>query len=71
MRKKYKKYLKIAHFLMMHNSSAFLVLNYEEVVFRSFNSGSIDVRPKNVLSGVCQLAAFKDNLPKDCPSELV
>ncbi len=35
--------LKIAHFLLLRNSSAFLVLDYEVVFFRSFNSGSIDV----------------------------
>ncbi len=56
---------------MLRNSSAFLVLDYEEVVFRSFNFGSIDVRTKIVLSAVWQLAAFKDNLSKHCPTELV
>ena len=33
---------------MLRNSSGFLVLDYEEVIFRSFNSGSIDMRPKNI-----------------------
>ena len=56
---------------MLRNSSGFLILDYEEVIFRSFNSGSIDMRPKIVLSAVWQLAAFKDNLSKYCPSELV
>ena len=56
---------------MLCNSGGFLVLNYEEGVFRSFNSGSIDMRTKIVLSAVWQLAAFKDNLSKYCPSELV
>ena len=39
-----KKYLKIAHFPILRNFSAFLVVDYEEVVFRSLNSGSIDVQ---------------------------
>ncbi len=56
---------------MLRNSSAFLILDYEEVIFRSFNSGSIDMRTKIVLSAVWQLAAFEDNLSKYCPSELV
>ncbi len=42
--KKYKKYLKIVHFPILRNFSAFYVVYYEEVVFRSFNSGSVDVR---------------------------
>ena len=53
---------------MLRNSSPVLVL-YEEVVFRSFNFGSIDMRTESVLSAVWQLAAFKDNLSKYCPSE--
>ena len=65
------KIFKIAHFLILHNSSAFLVLDYKEVTFRSFNSGSIDMQTKSVLSAVQQLAAFKDKLLKYCPSELV
>ena len=56
---------------MLRNSSAFLVLDYEEVVFRSFNSGSIDVRTKILLLAVLQIAAFKDNLLKYCSSEFV
>ena len=56
---------------MLRNSSGFLILDYEEVIFRSFNSGSIDMRTKIVLSAVWQLAAFKDNLTKYCPSELL
>ncbi len=47
---------------MLHHSSTVLVLDYEEVVFRSFNSGPIDVQTKIVLSAVLQLSAFKDNL---------
>ena len=46
---------------MLHNSSTFLVLDYEEDVFRSFNSGSIDMRTESMLSAVCQLAASKNN----------
>ena len=60
-----------AHFLILCNSSAFLELDYKEVSFRFFDSGSIDVQTKIVLSVVWQLAAFKDNLSKYCPSELV
>ncbi len=56
---------------MLRNSSGFLVLDNEEVIFRSFKSGSIDMLPKIVLSAVWQLATFKDNLSKYCPSELV
>ena len=56
--KNIRNIFKIAHFLMLRNSSAFLVLDYEVVVFRSFHSGSIDVRTKIVLSAVWQLAAF-------------
>ena len=41
---KKKKYLKIAYFPKLRNFSAFLVVDYEEVIFRSFNSGSFDVR---------------------------
>ena len=29
---------------MLRNSSGFLILDYEKVIFRSFNSGSIDVQ---------------------------
>ncbi len=57
---------KIAHFLMLHNSSTFLVLDYEEDVFRSFNSGSIELQRESALSAVGQLAASKDNLLKYC-----
>ncbi len=56
---------------MLHNFSAFLVLDYGEVVFRYINSGSIDLQTKIVLSAVWQLAAFKDNLSKYCLCELV
>ncbi len=45
---------------MFCNFSKFLVLDYDEVVFRSFYSGSIDVQTKIVLSAVWQLDAFKD-----------
>ena len=55
---------------MLRNSSGFLLLDYEEVVFRSFNFGSIDMRTKIILSTVWLLAAFKDSLSKYCPSEL-
>ena len=45
--KNIKNIFKIAHFLILRNSSAFLVvLDYERVVFSSFNTGSIDVRTK-------------------------
>ena len=67
----YIKIFQITNFIMFRNSSAFLVLDYEEVVFRSFNSGSIDIRRESVLSAVWQLDAIKDNLSKYCPSELV
>ena len=33
--KKFKKYLKVAHFPILRNFSAFLVVDYEEVVYRS------------------------------------
>ncbi len=56
---------------MLRHSSAVLVLDYEQVVFRSFNSGSIDVQTKIVLSAVWNLSAFKDNLSKYCLSEMV
>ncbi len=71
MRKNICKKLKIAHFLMLRNDSAVLVLDYQKVIFRSFKSGSINVRTKIVLSVVWQLGAFKDDLSKYCPSELV
>ncbi len=50
---------------------AFLILDYEEIVFRSFNSDSIDMQTESVLSAVWQIAAFKDKLSNYCPSELV
>lgn len=53
---------------MSRNSSAFLVLDYDKVVFRSCNSGSINIQIEFVLSAVWQLAAFKDNLGKWCKS---
>ncbi len=65
------KYLLFAHFLMLRPPSAVLVLDYDEVVFRSFNSSSIDVRTNIVLPAVWQLAAFKVNMLKYFPSELV
>ena len=40
----------------------FLVLDYNEVIFRPFNSSSFDMRTDNVLSAIWQLAAFKDTL---------
>ncbi len=43
------------------------VIDYEEVIFRSFNSGSIDRRTESVLSAVWQLDAFKNNLSKYFP----
>ncbi len=56
---------------MLRNSSTFLVFDYEEDVFRSFNSSSIDMQTESVLSAVWQLGAFKDNLSKYCSSEFV
>ena len=56
---------------MLRNSKAFLVRDYEVVVLRSFNSGSIDMRTDSVLSAVWKLAAFKDYFSKYCNSELV
>ena len=50
--KNVKNILKIAHFLILRNSSVFLVLDYEEVVFRSFNSDSVDMQTESVLSAV-------------------
>ncbi len=44
--------------------SAFLVLDFGKVVFRSFNYVSIDMRTESVLLAVWQLAAFKDDLSK-------
>ncbi len=54
---------------MLRNSSGFLVLDCDEVSFRSFNSGSIDRRTESVLSGVWLLDLVKDNLSKYYPSE--
>ena len=65
----YKYFL--AHFLMLRHFSAVLVLDYDEVVFRSFNPGSIDMQTKYVLSAVWQQSAFNDNLSKYCPNALV
>ena len=73
----YKEFIKyfflyfFAHFLMLRNSGGFLVLNYEKVIFRSFNSGSIDVQTKIVLSVIWQIVASKGNLSKYCLNELV
>ncbi len=69
--KNIRNIFKIAHFLMLRNFSAFLVLDYKKVSVRSFDYGSIDVRTKIVLPVVWQIVAFKDNLSKNCPSELV
>ena len=66
-----KNILKIVHFLILRHSSPFLVLDYEEVVFRCFISNSFDMQTESVLSTVWQLAAFKDKLSKYCPSKLV
>ncbi len=55
MRKNGKNIFKVGHFLILSNSSAFLVLDYEEVVFKSLNSNSIDVRTESVLSAVWQI----------------
>ena len=57
-------------FFILRNSSAFLILDYEEVALRSINSGSIDVQTKIVVSVVWQLAALKENLLKYFLSEL-
>ncbi len=54
---------------MLRHSSAVLVLDYEEVVFRSFNPGSIDMQTESVLSAVWQQSAFNDNLSKYCRIE--
>ena len=35
---------------MLRDFSAFLVLDYEEDIFRSFNSGSIDMRTESDFS---------------------
>ncbi len=60
-----------AHFLMLRPSSAVLVLDNDEVVFRSFYPGSIDIQTESVLSAVWQQSAFYDNLSKYCLNELV
>ena len=44
------------------------VLEYEVVVFRTFNSGSIDLRTESKVSADWQLAVSKDNVSKYCPS---
>ena len=49
---------------MLRNSSAFLVLDYDKVVFRSFPFGSINIRTESVMAAVWQLGALKDNLSK-------
>ncbi|MCP4054011.1 MAG: hypothetical protein GY739_13270 [Mesoflavibacter sp.] len=51
-----------ARFCLLCSSCAFLVLGYNEVIFRPFNSGSYDMQTDNVLSAVWQLAKFKDTL---------
>ncbi len=56
---------------MLSNSSELKVLDNDEVVFRSFNSGSIDMQTESVLSAVWQESAFNDNLSKYCLNELV
>ena len=56
------------YFLMLRNSSAFFVFEYEVVVFRTFNSGSIDLRTESKVSADWQLAVSKDNVSKYCPS---
>ncbi len=56
---------------MLHNFSSFLVLDNEEIVFRSFIFGSIYKQTKIVLSAVWKLSAFKVNLSKYYHSELV
>ena len=43
------------HFLRLRNSCAFLLLDYDQAVLRSFNSNSIDVRAKPVLSAIGQI----------------
>ena len=52
-KKNIKNILRIAHFLILRNSSAFLALDYEKV-FRSCNHDSIDMQTKSVLSVVWQ-----------------
>ncbi len=54
---------------MLRHSSAVLVLDYDEVVFRSFNPSSIVEQPESVLSAVWHQSAF--NISKYFPSELV
>ncbi len=57
---------------MWRTSSTFLAFDYVRLdIFRSFNSGSIDMQTESVPSAVWQLAAFKDNLSKYFPSEFV
>ncbi len=58
-----KRFLHFFAFITLRNFCVFLKLDYDYVSFRSFNSGSIDVRIKTVLSAVWQPAAFKDILP--------
>ena len=55
---------KFCAFLLLCTSCAFLVLDYNKIIFRPFNFGSFDVRTKTVLSAVLQLVAFKDTFVK-------
>ncbi len=60
---------KIVRFCVLSTSCAFLVIDYDYVVLKSFNFDSIDVETVFVLSAVWQLAAFNDNLSKHYPGE--
>ncbi len=51
-----------ARFCLLCSSCAFLVLYNKGVIFRPFNSSSVDMLPDNLQSAVWQLAAFKDTL---------
>ena len=57
--KNIKNIFKIAHFLILCNSCAFLVLDYDTFILKSFNSGSNNVQTNSVLPAVWQLDAFK------------
>ena len=50
---------------MLRHFCTVLVLDYKEEVFRSSNSGSIDIQTESVLSAVWQLAAFKVTLNRN------
>ena len=59
---KKRNFIFFARFCLLCPFCAFLVLCYNEVIFRPFNSSSFDMQTDNVLSAVRQLSAWKDTL---------